>query len=659
MSVQKYKKSGSCKSDSAYSFSQDVNLLQDYEYLLQKSAEELTKVKEQNQFLEQQLASVQPFHHNQQQQQQQYSTFQFNKNDLLIEQLKQENADLKLKLETKTKAHKKLKSKFKQYEQIMQENENLKRDIQDLLKEKINNKENRQNFLNQSSKTHQTTTQQQNVNQASCNKFKLDLSLASNFNFKGLEEADKFLQETKIQSSRVSKLQTIPTPKRCQEIQTIEINFSDFDLQNTLSLQQEFVQFIEEAISKAINQLNQRIQSSQIENFIKSNADLESQIIGLSEEVWILREKNKIQQEFIKQLKSNLEQYDQRDFEELIKLNQQANDVIQIQQLEISSLQELVIKTEQELQQKSEIILENIQNIEKAIKQLAIQENIQDENKENQSCFSNQKVQKKQIKYSSLQSTSTVSKQPPQLSIDIQEFNEMKTSFQKIFSEVEQFQQILIEFQEQEQSNGVSNQELFELLELFQEEFSYRENTTIKDQIKYYITQTLNQNELLKNKYLDLIYKVILNQIKTDTRRTEQLVKNDQKLQDALKWLLQNTKRSQSVQTIVYNCDILTEMIVKKLNNSTRMSELHEIITMQMKVIYTLLQSLQIGKNALQSSRTVLVKNEKQENLMNEAIQDLKELNKRISNLPDTNDDLESSDVKENIRQICNKFLMI
>ncbi|CAK62158.1 unnamed protein product (macronuclear) [Paramecium tetraurelia] len=657
MSVQKYKKSGSCKSDSAYSFSQDVNLLQDYEYLLQKSAEELTKVKEQNQLLEQQLATVQPFHHNQQQQQ--YSTFQFNKNDLLIEQLKQENADLKLKLETKTKAHKKLKSKLKQYEQIMQENENLKRDIQDLLKEKINNKENRQNFLNQSSKTHQTNIQQQNVNQASCNKFKLDLSLASNFNFKGLEEADKFLQETKIQSSRVSKLQTIPTPKRCQEIQTIEINFSDFDLQNTLSLQQEFVQFIEEAISKAINQLNQRIQTSQIENFIKSNADLESQIIELSEEVWILREKNKIQQEFIKQLKSNLEQYDQRDFQELIKLNQQANDVIQNQQQEIQSLQELVIKTEQELQQKSEIILDNIQNIEKAVKQLTIQENIQDENKENQSCFSNQKIQKKQIKYSSLQSTSTLSKQPPQPSVDFQEFNEMKTSFQKIFTEVEQFQQLLIEFQEQEQNNSVSNQELFELLELFQEEFSYRENTTIKDQIKYYITQTLNQNELLKNKYLDLIYKVILNQIKTDTRRTEQLVKNDQKLQDALKWLLQNTKRSQSVQTIVYNCDILTEMIVKKLNNSTRMSELHEIITMQMKVIYTLLQSLQIGKNALQSSRTVLVKNEKQENLMNEAIQDLKELNKRISNLPDTNDDLESADVKENIRQICNKFLMI
>lgn len=35
---------------------------------------------------------------------------------------------------------------------------------------------------------------------------------------------------------------------------------------------------------------------------------------------------------------------------------------------------------------------------------------------------------------------------------------------------------------------------------------------------------------------------------------------------------------------------------------------------------------------------------------MNEAIQDLKELNKIISNLPDTNDNLESQDVKENIR---------
>ncbi|CAD8143125.1 unnamed protein product [Paramecium pentaurelia] len=656
MSVQKYKKSGSCKSDSAYSFSQDVNLLQDYEYLLQKSAEELTKVKEQNQFLEQQLASVQPFHHNQQQ----YSTFQFNKSDLLIEQLKQENADLKLKLETKTKAHKKLKTKLKQHEQIMQENENLKRDIQDLLKEKINNKENRQNLINQSTKTPQQQ-QQQNVNQAPCNNFKLDLSLASNFNFKGLEEADKFLQETKIQSSRVSKMQTIPTPKRYQEIQTIEINFSDFDLQNNLSIQQEFVQFIEQVIFKANNQLNQRIQTSQIDNFIKSNQDLETQIIQLSEEVWILREKNKIQQEIIKQLKHNLECCDQKDIEELIKLNQQANDFIEIQQQEIKSLSELVIQTEQELLQKSQIILDNIQIIEKAIKKATIQDNIQDENKENQSCISNQKLQKKQTKssnYSSLQSTQTLNKQSPQLSIDLQEYNEMKTNFQKVFQEVEQFQQLLNEFQEQEQNNNISNQDLFEILELFQEEFSYRENTSIKDQIKYYITQTLNQNELLKNKYLDLIYKVILNQIKTDTRRTELLVKNDQKLQDALKWLLQNTKRSQSVQTIIYNCDILTDMIVKKLNNSTRMSELHEIITMQMKVIYTLLQSLQIGKNNLQSSRTILVKNEKQETLMNEAIQDLKDLNKKISNLPDTNDDLESSDVKENIRQICNKFIM-
>ncbi|CAD8050572.1 unnamed protein product [Paramecium sonneborni] len=657
MSVQKYKKSASCKSDSAYSFSQDVNLLQDYEYLLQKSAEELTKVKEQNQFLEQQLASVQPFHPNQQQ----YSTFQFNKNDLLIEQLKHENSDLKLKLETKTKAHKKLKSKFKQYEQIMQENQNLKQDIQDLLKEKINNKENRNHLLNQTLKTHSSNQQpQQNFNQAPANSIKLDLSLASNLNFKALEEADKFLQETKIQSSRVSKLQTIPTPKRFQEIQTIEINFSDFDIQNNLNLQQEFIKYIEEVISRATNELNNRIKTQQIENFITSYSNMEQQILGLSEEVWVLREKNKIQQEFIKQLKSNLEQFNAINLGELIKINQSANDFIETQQQEIQSLQETIIKMEQEFLQNSSIILETFQNSNKEIKNQKIQENIQDENKENQSCFSNQKHQKKQIKssnYSSQQSISIQNKQPPQPQIDIQEFKEMKINFQKIFLEVEQFQQLLIEFQEQEQNN-ISNQDLFELLELFQEEFSYRENTSLKDQIKYYIIQTLSQNELLKNKYLDLIYKVILNQIKTDTRRTELLVKNDQKLQDAMKWLLQNTKRSQSVQTIVYNCDILTEMIVKKLNNSTRMSELHEIITMQMKVIYTLLQSLQIGKSNLQSSRTILVKNEKQEILMNEAIQDLKELNKKISNLPETTDDLDSSDVKESIRQICNKFNM-
>lgn len=52
------------------------------------------------------------------------------------------------------------------------------------------------------------------------------------------------------------------------------------------------------------------------------------------------------------------------------------------------------------------------------------------------------------------------------------------------------------------------------------------------------------ENECLKNRYLDLIYKVILNQIKTDQRRTELFIKNDPKLQEAMQWLLKSSKKS-------------------------------------------------------------------------------------------------------------------
>ncbi|KAM3134509.1 hypothetical protein pb186bvf_013323 [Paramecium bursaria] len=468
----------------------DQQKIADLEYLLQKAAEEISKLNEQNEYLE-------------------------NMNLNSDSNCQEEITNLKQQLEQKQKSIKKLQIKCINYENQLRENGNRLKDSQVTIHQH-KFKTNKENKENNSTRT----------------------SMCAQFNLKALEDAEQFLNEGRIYSSRIVKFQKSPEtlPQTESKQETFDSLIND-ELKLELSNFIEYKQNLLSQVSENLEQLKQYQQQSQFNQYVQILIDNLNAMIENNRQL-----KDKLNQS-MEQNRLLISQ-----FKLFLKFNERPSEVLKpdLDQFKVfDQYNQIIIK-----------LTQSLQDLKGQYKQLQLQHI--------------ESIKENQILYNKLQEQTN--------SDSLKELELIKNELTNIFDDVELLNQ------EYESQSMIQLNQINKIIDGQKIET----DNTILQEIQSRISELVSENKQMKRQYVDIIFQIIARMIKDNKQQIQKKIEANQQFQDSLQWLLQSTKRDVSFETLQIETEILRQFILQPQDYQ----QFNYVIDIQSRLIQKLMDQM-------------------------------------------------------------------